>query len=62
MYKLNYFDILCNIAFNEHLPEGGQNLSSCRDQQMNGVNLNSIRCEASRCHRNRRREYLKDKI
>jgi len=24
---------------------GGQNFSSCRDQQMNGVNLNSIRCE-----------------
>jgi len=37
---------------------GGQNFSNRRDQQMNGVSLNSITCEASRCHRNRRREYL----
>jgi hypothetical protein len=39
---------------------GGQNFSSCWDQQMNEVNRNSIRYEASRCHRNGRREYLKD--
>jgi len=57
---------LCNISFKEHLPKDGHKrwpkFNSCRDQQVNGVNLSSIRCESSRCHRNRRREYLRDKI
>jgi hypothetical protein len=30
--------------------------------QINGDNLNSVRCEASRYFRNEKREYLKDKI
>jgi hypothetical protein len=29
---------------------------------MNGDNLNIVRCETSRTFRNKRREYLKDKI
>jgi hypothetical protein len=29
---------------------------------MNGDNLNNIRCEASRHFRNKRREYVKDKV
>jgi hypothetical protein len=30
--------------------------------QLNGDNLNNIRCEASRHFRNKKRNYLKDKI
>jgi hypothetical protein len=30
--------------------------------EINGDNLNNIRCEASRYFRNKMREYLKDKI
>jgi hypothetical protein len=30
--------------------------------EINGDNLNNVRCEASRYFRNKRREYLKDKI
>jgi hypothetical protein len=30
--------------------------------ETNGDNLNNVRCEASRCFRNRKRDYLKDKI
>jgi hypothetical protein len=30
--------------------------------EINGYSLNSVRCEASRYFRNKRREYLKDKI
>jgi hypothetical protein len=30
--------------------------------EINGVNLNNVRCEASRYFRNTKREYLKDKI
>jgi hypothetical protein len=30
--------------------------------EINGDNLNNIRCEASRHFRNKKREYLKDKI
>jgi hypothetical protein len=29
---------------------------------MNGDNMNKVRCEASRYFRNKKREYLKDKI
>jgi len=25
IYKLNYFDVTCNISFKEHLPEDGHN-------------------------------------
>jgi len=25
MCKLNYFDVLCNISFKEHLPDDGDN-------------------------------------
>jgi hypothetical protein len=31
-------------------------------KEINGDNLNNVRCEASRYFRNRKREYLKDKI
>jgi hypothetical protein len=30
--------------------------------EINGDNLNNVRCEASRYFRNKKREYLKDKI
>jgi hypothetical protein len=30
--------------------------------EINGDNLNNLRCEASRYFRNKKREYLKDKI
>jgi hypothetical protein len=30
--------------------------------EINGYNLNNVRCEASRYFRNKKREYLKDKI
>jgi hypothetical protein len=30
--------------------------------EINGDNMNSVRCEASRYFRNKKREYLKDKI
>jgi hypothetical protein len=30
--------------------------------EINGDNLNNVRCEASRCFRNKKRKYLKDKI
>jgi hypothetical protein len=30
--------------------------------EINGDNLNNVRHEASRCFRNKKREYLKDKI
>jgi hypothetical protein len=30
--------------------------------EINGDNLNNVRCEASRHIRNKKREYLKDKI
>jgi hypothetical protein len=30
--------------------------------EINGDNLNNVRCEANRHYRNRKREYLKDKI
>jgi hypothetical protein len=30
--------------------------------QVNGVNMNNVRCETSRTSRNKRREYLKEKI
>jgi hypothetical protein len=30
--------------------------------QTNGDNLNNVRCETNRTFRNRKREYLKDKI
>jgi hypothetical protein len=31
-------------------------------REINGHNLNNVRCEASRHSRNKKREYLKDKI
>jgi hypothetical protein len=31
-------------------------------REINGDNLNNVRCEASRYLRNKRREFLKDKI
>jgi hypothetical protein len=38
------------------------NCSDYRFHTINGNNLNSMRCEVNRHFRNKRREYLKDKI
>jgi hypothetical protein len=67
--KRGYFE------FKKHKPkldEGCSKLAEERKQaklqrlqdpsEINGENLNNVRCEASRYFRNKKREYLKDKI
>jgi uncharacterized protein YaaR (DUF327 family) len=73
--KISAKESLGYFEFKKHKPWFDEGCSKLLDQrkqaklqwlqdprEINGDNLNNVRCEASRHFRNKKREYLKDKI
>jgi hypothetical protein len=60
MKRKPWFDEACSKSVDQRKQA---KLQWLRDpSEINGTNLNNVRCETSRCFRNKKREYLEDKI